>query len=184
MMFDAPAPPAACTTAAAYLETGPVLDLGGFGSVAIEIGGTLGTQEFALASGAAQASIIAAINTFAGSVGVAADPTPANPDRVRLTSLGEGPAAFVSVQQIDTGVAIVYADPTKGEAQTALTAYGASGAPGDLDCDGAVGMPDLLLVLVDWGPCADPPAPCAADLDGDAFVGAADVETLLRNWTP
>jgi hypothetical protein len=187
-MFDAPAPspapaPAACTTAVAYLETGPVLDLGGFGSVAIEIGGVEGTQEFALASGAAQASIIAAINAFAGSLGVGADPTPGNPDRVRLSSAGEGPAAFVSVQQIDTDVALVYADPLRGEAMTALIAAGASVSPGDLDCDGAVGMPDLLLVLVGWGPCAAPPPPCAADLDGDGRVGGADLEVLFRHWT-
>ncbi|MEE9213049.1 MAG: hypothetical protein V3U29_10385, partial [Phycisphaeraceae bacterium] len=51
---------------------------------------------------------------------------------------------------------------------------------GDLDEDGTVGILDLLLLLSSWGPCPDPPEPCAADLDGE--VGILDLLTLLANW--
>ena len=53
---------------------------------------------------------------------------------------------------------------------------------GDLDEDGTVGILDLLLLLSSWGPCPDPPEPCAADLDGDGAVGILDLLTLLANW--
>ncbi len=53
---------------------------------------------------------------------------------------------------------------------------------GDLDCNGVVGILDLLALLAAWGPCPDPPDPCAADLDGDGMVGILDLLTLLANW--
>ena len=49
---------------------------------------------------------------------------------------------------------------------------------GDLDCDGAVGIDDLLALLSNWGPCGD----CDADLDGNGVVGASDLLILLSNW--
>ncbi len=52
---------------------------------------------------------------------------------------------------------------------------------GDLDGDGSVGASDLLILLVNWGPCADCDD-CPADLDDDCSVGAADLLTLLVNW--
>ena len=54
--------------------------------------------------------------------------------------------------------------------------------PGDLDGDGTVGIFDLLILLSNWGPCPDPPDPCAADLDGDGNIGILDLLTLLANW--
>ncbi len=53
---------------------------------------------------------------------------------------------------------------------------------GDLDGDGVVGILDLLILLSNWGPCPDPPAPCPADLDGDGNVGILDLLLLLSNW--
>ena len=52
---------------------------------------------------------------------------------------------------------------------------------GDLDGDGSVGVPDLLILLGNWGPCADC-ADCAADLDDNCVVGVSDLLILLSNW--
>ncbi len=60
---------------------------------------------------------------------------------------------------------------------------GGKPVPGDLDGDGLVGVPDLLILLSAWGPCADPCPPCDADLDGDCTVGVPDLLILLGNWT-
>jgi hypothetical protein len=57
-----------------------------------------------------------------------------------------------------------------------------AGVAGDLDGDGVVGITDLLLLLVAWGPCPAPPETCPADLDGDGLVGITDLLTLLTNW--
>ncbi len=54
----------------------------------------------------------------------------------------------------------------------------------DLDCDGDVGVPDLLILLGSWGPCPAPPAPCDADLDCDGSVGVSDLLILLGEWGP
>ncbi len=52
---------------------------------------------------------------------------------------------------------------------------------GDLDGDGHVGVPDLLILLASWGLCADC-GDCPADLDGDCSVGVPDLLLLLANW--
>ena len=52
---------------------------------------------------------------------------------------------------------------------------------GDIDGDGTVGASDLLILLANWGSCADCDD-CAADLDGNCTVGAADLLILLANW--
>jgi hypothetical protein len=54
---------------------------------------------------------------------------------------------------------------------------------GDLDGDGLVGVSDLLLLLVSWGPCPAPPQACPADLSGDVTVGITDMLILLTNWS-
>ena len=53
--------------------------------------------------------------------------------------------------------------------------------PGDLDGDGSVGVKDLLILLGEWGPCADC-NDCLADIDGDCTVGVKDLLILLGNW--
>ncbi len=48
---------------------------------------------------------------------------------------------------------------------------------GDLDGDGIVGVPDLLVLLGSWGNMNS-----AADLDMDGIVGVKDLLILLGNW--
>ena len=52
---------------------------------------------------------------------------------------------------------------------------------GDLDGDGIVGVSDFLILLANWGRCADC-ADCAADLDDNCVVGVSDLLILLGNW--
>ena len=52
---------------------------------------------------------------------------------------------------------------------------------GDLNGDGTVGTADLLILLANWGPCADC-NDCPADIDGSCTVGLADLLLLLANW--
>lgn len=52
--------------------------------------------------------------------------------------------------------------------------------PEDLDCDGAVSITDLLILLGAWG--SNPGHP--ADLDGDDQVAILDLLDLLAAWGP
>ena len=52
---------------------------------------------------------------------------------------------------------------------------------GDLDGDCIVGVPDLLILLGNWGRCS-PDEKCTADLNGDGLVGVIDLLLLLSNW--
>ncbi len=52
---------------------------------------------------------------------------------------------------------------------------------GDLNDDGVVGTTDLLLLLNNWGRCADCDD-CYADIDCDCAVGTLDLIILLGNW--
>ncbi len=60
--------------------------------------------------------------------------------------------------------------------------------PGDLDGDGEVRVPDLIILLSAWGPCPKPCTPgdpadtCPEDLDGDCEVRVPDLIILLSNW--
>lgn len=55
----------------------------------------------------------------------------------------------------------------------------------DLGNDGSVGVSDLLILLADWGPCADC-NDCVSDIDdtcgSDCEVGTADLLFLLDSW--
>ncbi len=51
---------------------------------------------------------------------------------------------------------------------------------GDVDGDGVVGVPDLLLLLAAWG--TNPGGP--PDFDGDGQVAVPDLLALLANWGP
>lgn len=53
--------------------------------------------------------------------------------------------------------------------------------PGDIDGNGVVGASDLLILLANWGSCAEC-GNCPADLDGNCTVGASDLLILLVNW--
>ena len=54
--------------------------------------------------------------------------------------------------------------------------------PGDLDGDGVVGVADLLIVILNWGPCPAPPASCPGDATGDGEVGVEDLVEVLMHW--
>jgi hypothetical protein len=71
----------------------------------------------------------------------------------------------------------------------------APGIPGDLNGDGVVDEADLLILLSEWGPCAEVPAgagvppaepraqgSCPADLNGDGVVDVLDLLILLDSW--
>lgn len=58
----------------------------------------------------------------------------------------------------------------------ASSGAGALGA--DLDGNGTVGVPDLILLLGSWGACPC----CPADLDGDGKVRVPDLIILLGSW--
>jgi hypothetical protein len=53
--------------------------------------------------------------------------------------------------------------------------------PGDLNGDGVVNVSDLLILLGQWGSCADVNN-CPADLNGDGVVNVSDLLILLSNW--
>ncbi|MEE9129588.1 MAG: integrin alpha [Phycisphaerales bacterium] len=82
-----------------------------------------------------------------------------------------------------TDYLITAANDSGGTGKAYLIAgnIGPPAIPGDLDGDGSVGASDLLILLVNWGPCADCDD-CPADLDDDCSVGAADLLILLVNW--
>jgi hypothetical protein len=58
----------------------------------------------------------------------------------------------------------------------------------DIDCNGIVGVPDLLAVINGWGPCGRPPATCNADIapsvttHGDGTVGVPDLLRVINGW--
>lgn len=54
---------------------------------------------------------------------------------------------------------------------------------GDINLDGVVSVPDLLLVLGDWGPCPAAPASCNSDINGDGVVDVVDLLQLLAAWS-
>jgi hypothetical protein len=60
--------------------------------------------------------------------------------------------------------------------------YSSPCAP-DLTCTGAVDGQDLLILLGQWGKCADP-ADCPADFNNDGVVDGADLLLMLQHWGP
>lgn len=61
---------------------------------------------------------------------------------------------------------------------------------GELTNDTSVGVPDLLFVINQWGPCALK-SPCPADIapdaacpNGDGAVGVPDLLKIINNWGP
>jgi hypothetical protein len=54
---------------------------------------------------------------------------------------------------------------------------------GDVDGDGVVNVEDLVAVVLAWGPCPEPPAPCPADLDGDGSVDVEDLTAVILHWS-
>ncbi|MCH8153112.1 MAG: FG-GAP repeat protein, partial [Planctomycetes bacterium] len=103
-----------------------------------------------------------------------------------LPNDGAADDAFGHSVAISGATAIVGAafDDDNGDNSGTAYLFDAVGAPGkcpwDLDGTGAVGILDLLALLVAWG--TDPGGP--PDFDGDGTVGILDLLTLLANWGP
>jgi hypothetical protein len=58
------------------------------------------------------------------------------------------------------------------------------GPASDLNGDGVVDVGDFLILLAQWGPCADPCPPfCLGDFDGDCTVGVNDFLLMLAEWS-
>ncbi len=55
--------------------------------------------------------------------------------------------------------------------------------PGDTNGDGVVDVDDLIAVILAWGPCPTPPAPCPADVDDSGTVDVDDLITVILNWS-
>lgn len=62
-----------------------------------------------------------------------------------------------------------------------VTGIEGGGDPADLNGDGVVDFSDLLILLSNWGACADP-GDCASDLSGDGIVDFTDLLVLLSSW--
>lgn len=77
-----------------------------------------------------------------------------------------------------TGATRIFASPTGWNAAALTVVLPAESCPEDLDASGAVGFPDLLLILGAWGPCGG----CPEDLDGSGDVGFGDIVRVLGAW--
>ncbi len=89
-----------------------------------------------------------------------------------------GSSAAVVAEQVLVGSPN---DDDNGSSSGSAYLYRLNVPTGDLNCDGVVGVSDLLILLASWGPCADC-GDCPADLDGDCTVGVSDLLILLANW--
>ena len=74
----------------------------------------------------------------------------------------------------------------EGRGAVLLLADESEACSADLNTDDLVDANDLATLLGSWGPCADPPDPCPADIFGteNGFVSADDLAVLLANWGP
>ena len=82
-----------------------------------------------------------------------------------------------------SGFAIVGADRDDDAGSESGSAYvfeHSFPCPADLDGDGQVRVPDLILLLASWGPCGG----CPADIFPDGSVRVSDLVILLSNWGP
>ena len=160
-----------------FLSTGSSLVT----SLIIDVVGSDGAGRFAFVSGTTISDIILAINTIGADIGVRAAPGVECKDRIEIRSEEEGAAEFVCVAQLAPlpPFDILFATACGGEGLRKVTDHGADGLVGDVDCNDAVDMDDLLAVLRAWGPCRD----CPEDIDRDGVVDGDDLAILLRHWT-
>ena len=54
--------------------------------------------------------------------------------------------------------------------------------PADLNGDGDVTVADLIIMIQNWGACAECPPACLGDLDGDCVVATDDLLMLVSVW--
>ncbi len=70
--------------------------------------------------------------------------------------------------------------PETGEEASWIAYTESTCVSADINCDGAVNVMDLLMLLDAWGAC--PQSDCPADLNGDGAVDVFDLLILLENW--
>lgn len=89
-----------------------------------------------------------------------------------LSELGLDWIQYVRIEEVGMGIPEI-------DAVADVAASSGAGALGaDLDGDGTVGVPDLILLLGSWGVCPC----CPADLDGNGVVRVPDLIILLGSW--
>ncbi len=116
-----------------------------------------------------------------GAPGQGADNPPDEVLIAQFTVANFGPFGFVSGQMFVNGIHTNVAGVVEEFTIVALFDNGISiSCVSDLDSNGGVGLPDLLVLLAAWGanPCGPP------DIDGDGMVAVPDLLTLLAAWGP
>jgi hypothetical protein len=99
---------------------------------------------------------------------------PGLPDGTRFSDIG-----FEDLDINDHGQIVVqasYDGPVSGDG---LFVFSCGACPGDLDADGAVGVDDLIALILDWmagGPMV------ASDLNHDGVVDVDDLVLLILRW--
>jgi trimeric autotransporter adhesin len=98
--------------------------------------------------------------------------------RVFDDGLGGGPALYVGGLFSKAG----------GMRANRIAKWGCPSPPcglGDVNCDGAVDVDDLVAVILGWGACPDcPPPNCPADVNDDCVVNVDDLIIVILNWGP
>jgi hypothetical protein len=97
-----------------------------------------------------------------------------------LSDPNQPDATFTGDLEGDYVLGLIAGDGIDWGAPDTVTITVGAPCPWDLDGDGAVGIPDLLLLIAGFGPCAD----CPADFDGDGCVGIFDLLAMLRHFGP
>ncbi|MHC4909952.1 MAG: hypothetical protein ACYTF9_09560 [Planctomycetota bacterium] len=54
--------------------------------------------------------------------------------------------------------------------------------PCDFDGDGCVSVNDMIMMMVGWGACSDPPNSCQTDVDSSGTVDVGDLVILITSW--
>ena len=89
-------------TAVVFLSTGRVFSSGtDEGSIAIEVTGNAGSQQFTFASGTSQSNIIVAINSFSNALHVTARSSVVDANRIEFQSFGSSNSDFVRVKELN-----------------------------------------------------------------------------------
>ncbi len=100
----------------------------------------------------------------------------------QLTGKPIGPITSVSLQAANEGNSVIpeffgaYFDDITIDITAPTT-------PGDTNGDGVVDVDDLIAVILGWGPCPAPPAPCPADVNDSGTVDVDDLIMVILNWS-
>jgi hypothetical protein len=54
--------------------------------------------------------------------------------------------------------------------------------PTDVNCDGAVNVDDLLIVINGWGSCPKGQPTCPGDVDANGVVNVDDLLAVINGW--